>query len=253
MPDLIYWTVTLDDQTPCVSFSQPFDAYLAPYELERLNLLRFPKRRAEWLHGRWTTKYLLRHSAPEYNAVSPVTVQLKNEPEGMPFLEQIPAGKRLPLQISISHREHRAFCALTTAPSIQVGIDLELVENRPPSFLEDYFTGREFAAGLALNGPERDLWFTLLWSLKEAVLKAIGKGLRLDTRSVEIDSVEDLSGALLDAQWRQAHVTFEKDKPAQWRLWWRFQDHFVYSIAARFPLDGDAPELNEIAPNLEGF
>jgi len=253
MADVIFWTVTLDEQTPCAAFLQPFEAYLTPYELERLSMLRFPKRRAEWLHGRWTMKYLLRHSAGEYAALSATLVQLKNEPEGMPYLEKMPEAKRLAVPISISHREHRAFCALTTARSIRVGVDLELVEPRPPSFLQDFFTAQEYASGLALSGLERDVWFTLLWSLKESVLKAVGKGLRLDTRSVEIKQVEDLPGALHESGWRQAFVVFEMHEAVQWRLWWRYQDHFVYTIAAGFAVDGEAPELVEVPPTLEGF
>jgi 4'-phosphopantetheinyl transferase len=251
MSDLIYWTVTHDEQTPCVSFSQPFEAYLTLNELDRLGLLRFPKRRAEWLHGRWTMKYLLRHSAADYIGLSPVWVQVKNEPEGMPYLEKLPDAKRLPVNISISHRDHHAFCGLTTAPDIQVGVDMEVVENRPPSFLEDYFTAQEYASGLALRGFEQDIWFTLLWSLKESVLKAVGKGLRLDTRNVVINQVEDLTGALHNSDWRRAHVIFEKDEPAQWHLWWRFHGRFIYSIAARFPLNAEDPQLHEVSPELE--
>ena len=250
MPDLIYWTASLDEQTPCTSDSVPFEAYLTEYELERLGMLRFPKRRAEWLHGRWTMKYLLRHSAAGYAGLPPVRVQLKNEAEGMPFLEEPREGKRLAVPISISHREHRAFCALTTAASVQLGVDLELVESRPPSFLEDYFTAQEYSTGLALKGLERDIWFTLLWSLKESVLKAVGKGLRLDTRNVVIDHVEDLAGAAQDSAWRSACVTFEKYNSMQWRLWWRYMDRFIYSVAARFPAQGETPELAEVSPLL---
>ena len=251
MPDLISWTALQDDQTPCTNPGIPFDTYLSSSELERLGQMRFPKRRNEWLLGRWSMKYLLRHSLPGYANLSPVQVQLKNEPEGMPYLEQASCGARLPLYISLSHREHRAFCALTGTPSLKVGIDLEWVENRPPSFLEDYFTAREYAAGLELQGQERDVWFTLLWSLKEAVLKAVGKGLRLDTRRVELHAVQDLPGALQDSSWRNAEVHFEQDKPLRWRLWWRYQDYFIYSIAACFALDAPMPELCEVPPTLQ--
>jgi len=251
MSDLIYWVVSLDEQTPCVTYSQPFESYLTEYELTRLGLLRFPKRRAEWLLGRWTMKYLLRHSLADYTGLPPVRVQLKNEPEGMPYLEQASEGKRLPIYISISHREHRAFCALTSAPALQVGVDLELVESRPPSFLEDYFTAQEYDTGLALKGLERDIWFTLLWSLKESVLKAVGKGLRLDTRNVVIHQVDDLTGAIQDTNWRKAYVTFEKDNAVQWCLWWRYMDRFIYSVAVRFPADAKMPELAEVSPLLD--
>jgi phosphopantetheine--protein transferase-like protein len=251
MTDQIYWTVTRDDQTPTLDPSVPFETFLTPYELERLSAFRFPKRRSEWLHGRWSIKYLLRHSAPGWQDLAGSRVQVKNEAEGMPFLEDASTQVRLPLQISINHREHNAFCAITTAAALKVGVDLELVENRPPSFLEDYFTSREYTAGLEYHDLERDVYFTLLWSLKESVLKALGKGLRLDTRRVEITEIEDLSGALQDPSWRCAQVVFAMNNAVQWRLWWRYLDHFIFSVAACFSQSAAAPELYEVPPGLE--
>ena len=251
MTDLIYWTAIRDEQTPTLTPSIPFESYLSMEELQQLSSFRFPKRRSEWLLGRWSIKYLLRHSLFDYKDMPEVQVQVKNEPEGMPFMEAVSSRVRLPLQVSISHREHIAFCALTAARGVIVGADLEWVENRPPSFLEDYFTSAEYAAGLAYQGGVQDLYFTLLWSLKEAVLKAVGKGLRLDTRRVEISGLEDLPGALQDSAWRSAAVTFGMDPSLEWRLSWRHLNCFIYSVAAGFPNGAAPPQWVEVPPDLE--
>lgn len=254
MPDLIYWTVSRDNQTPCVDFSVPFENYLTPYELERLGHLRFPKRRAEWLHGRWTVKYLLRHSDQAFANLTPTIVQVKNEPEGLPFLERFSNTERIPANISLSHRDHRAFCALTSTLDLKIGVDMELVEARPPSFLEDFFTPREFQQGNGYGDELRDLWFTLIWSLKESMLKALGTGLRLDTRCVEILCVEGLPlrKAATELEWHGARVRFESYGHTHWRVWWRVQDHTVYTIAALLTSSAKPPELCEVSPCLEG-
>ena len=250
MADFIYWTVSQDDQTPCLDFSIPFDSYLTPFELDRLGQMRFQKRRAEWLHGRWTSKYLFRHSAAPYSNLSPLQIQIKNEPEGMPFLENVITGERLPDNISISHREHQAFCAITHQSLIKLGVDLELVERRTPGFLQDFFTVREYTAGLEYNTSLRDLWFTLLWSLKEAVLKAVGKGLRLDTRSVEVRQVFGFGLTPENSDWQKVVIEFDFQESSNWNVWWRLKGDFVFTIAACHPISVSPPQLIEVEPCL---
>ncbi|MCE1252397.1 MAG: 4'-phosphopantetheinyl transferase superfamily protein [Anaerolineae bacterium] len=251
--DIVYWTVGRDDLTTDAGSALPFEKFLTSYEIERLSYLRFPKRRAEWLLGRWTIKYLLRHSIPAFNGWQPGLVQVKNEPEGMPYLENTGKQTPLPANISISHRDHYAFCAITGSAPLKIGVDIELIESRPPSFLEDFFTQNEYQQGLSFQGYQRDVWFTLIWSLKESVLKALGKGLRLDTRCVEVRDI----GVVLPlktagaAQWFNARVVYEGEPDVQWCAWWRKQDRFVYTLAARLPDAHTTPQLQEVPANLE--
>ncbi len=253
MSAIIYWTVSRDEQTSCFDISLPFERYLTSDEVDRLGYLRFPKRRTEWLQGRWTIKYLLRHSAPFFAGRSPRDVQVKNEPEGMPYLEDVNSRSPLPVNISISHRDHYAFCALTPEVSLKIGADIELIETRSPSFFEDFFTAREYQQGMVYYGRQRDLWFTLVWSLKEAVLKALGKGLRLDTRCVEIQDI----GVTLPVKageannWQPVRVIYESEPQIQWCAWWRKQDRFVYTMAACLPAGADCPQLQEVPACLE--
>ena len=113
--------------------------------------------------------------------------QIENEAGGQPFIIG-PDGRRMEGCLSISHREGKAFCAHTIQPGARLGADLEKVEWRDPIFLEDYLGEDERSLALSFEGDRRDFLVTLAWSAKEAAFKALGTGLRMDTRKIEIKS-----------------------------------------------------------------
>lgn len=160
------------------------DDWLNRHESERLNLLRIPKRRADWRLGRWTAKlavaaFLKLGSDLQTLEQFEITSDITGAP--LVFFQNMPVD----LCISISHREARAVCALSPAGT-RVGCDLEFIEEHGAAFVEDYFTIKEQAmVGDALPG-DRTALVALLWSAKESTLKALQTGLRLDTRSVEV-------------------------------------------------------------------
>ena len=86
--------------------------------------------------------------------------------------------------ISISHRDGEAIAVAT--PTGRAGIDMESVEERAASFAETWFrpTERAHCQGDARRESQ-------VWAVKEAVLKVLGTGLRLDPREVEVLSIED--------------------------------------------------------------
>jgi phosphopantetheinyl transferase len=65
-----------------------------------------------------------------------------------------------------------------------VGCDLEKLEPRSSAFVHDFFDDAEVAAWE--KAPDRDLFANAVWSAKEAVLKALGLGLSVDTRHVHV-------------------------------------------------------------------
>ncbi|HEY1343216.1 MAG TPA: 4'-phosphopantetheinyl transferase superfamily protein [Bryobacteraceae bacterium] len=152
------------------------DDWLTPYERARLDSLRFPKRRADWRLGRWTAKQVV---AVCLELPSPAAIEIRAAPSGAP--QAFVAGDRAQLAISISHRRGVAVCA--AAPdAIALGCDLELVEPRSDEFVADYLTVDEQA--LVAREPAV---VNVLWSAKESALKALGEGLRLDTRRVAVE------------------------------------------------------------------
>jgi len=157
------------------------DSWLGPGEVRCLAQMRFPKRRADWRLGRWTAKCAV---AVCLDRAGPFAdIEIRAAASGAPevFYQNRPAA----VTISISHRAGVACCAATDRMAA-VGCDLEFVEPRSRAFVADYFTVEERAliADVALPAQPRAL--ALFWSAKESALKALGVGLRADTRSVSV-------------------------------------------------------------------
>jgi phosphopantetheine--protein transferase-like protein len=113
-----------------------------------------------------------------------------------------------------------------------VGIDLELVEPRAENFIQDFFTKSEAEYALNLEGEARNEWVTLAWSAKEAVLKAWQKGLRVDTRAIELILGERQPGQ--NGWTRLDYRSNRKDFPACWLGWRRIEDYVLtlaYTLA----------------------
>lgn len=96
------------------------------------------------------------------------------DPEGRPLLR----GAGESLHVSMSH--HRAWVAVALAEAGPVGVDVEVVrDDLPAQALADrWYDGDEarFLAGVA--APEVATEYLRLWTVKEAVGKALGLGLR---------------------------------------------------------------------------
>ena len=160
----------------------PENDWLSAHEVLLLSGMRFAKRRADWRLGRWTAK----HAVAGYLHLTDQTyslqeIEIRSLSSGAP--EVFLANRPAPVTISLSHRDGIAVCAV--APSkVALGCDLEIIEPHSDAFLTDYFTAEEQA--LVARSADRDLLLALLWSAKESALKALGAGLRLDTRCVVV-------------------------------------------------------------------
>jgi 4'-phosphopantetheinyl transferase len=148
-------------------------------------------RRRKWLLGRWAVKRLLGELSAERGmiggaALLDARVSILNDAAGVPFVEREGEG-RLPLSLSISHRGDLALAAVALQPGVSIGADLETIEPRDPALVRQFFCEAE-AADVAKAGSERaaDLVVARVWSAKEALLKAMGIGLRHDTRDIVV-------------------------------------------------------------------
>jgi len=186
--------------------------WLSPYERERALAMTIPWRREDFLLGRWAAKRLL--AAVLGCEIGPA-LEVRAAPSGRPeaFLD----GHPLRLSLSLSHREGLALAAVDDAGN-PVGADLEAVEPRSDAFVRDYFTVKEIAA---VASGRRDLLANLIWSAKESALKALGAGLTLDTRSVEIELAPGVSDG-----WRALRL----HGAAEWGGWWRTDGSHVLTV-----------------------
>ena len=112
--------------------------WLSENEQLFLSKLRFPKRRQEWLLGRWTAKNLMIKVHPLCNAIKPDNISIHKSENGSPFATL--HEKKLKGILSITHRESLAVAAWCDQPQIKIGIDLEAIEPKEDSFINDFFT-----------------------------------------------------------------------------------------------------------------
>lgn len=185
----------------------PGTGWLGARELQVLGGLRVEARRRSWLLGRLVAKRAVGEE-----------VEILAREDGAPRAWR--GDELLRGGLSLSHSGGRAVAAWS-AEHGRIGVDLELVEPRSEGFVRDYLTRAEqrFVAG-AKDAAEAA---NLVWSAKEAVLKATREGLTVDTLRVAV-SVERWGDEQDWRRWSARHggAVFEG--------WWRRWDGFVVTV-----------------------
>ncbi|MHB1262768.1 MAG: SDR family NAD(P)-dependent oxidoreductase [Thermoplasmatota archaeon] len=154
---------------------------------ERQEYARFtvPKRADEWRAGRLAAKKAVIETHP---GLGPLDVEVKADATtGRPRL--VIQGEESALWLSISHRAGLAVAALSPGA---VGVDLETIEDRERSFLEEAFNVSELKVLLDAADPRVDA--ACMWAAKEAALKRAGIGLKADLRAHTVIA-DDSGGA----------------------------------------------------------
>ena len=154
--------------------------------------LLYTKRKHDWLLGRLTAKELIqKHFFTVYGKRFAFhEIEVLNRPSGRPYFRLINhelPWSALELSLSISHCRGLALCALAEViPGENLGVDLEYVAPRPDLFAETFYSAAEVSQIEAYSGKDYLTAVTAIWSLKEAFLKALGEGLRVDTHKVVV-------------------------------------------------------------------
>ncbi|MBI3178322.1 MAG: polyketide synthase dehydratase domain-containing protein, partial [Deltaproteobacteria bacterium] len=173
--------------------------YLSAAEQTRFGELKTDKRRLEYLAGRVVAKRLIRQAryAGEGAIVPYSAITILADVLGAPEVQIVgePAG---PL-VSIAHGAGVAAAYLSGGPGLRPGIDVEKIERRDPSFAATYFTPEEQAQAQA--DPDRRL--TAMWAVKEAMVKALGVGARVDLRELVTDERDGTWHVTLSGQARE--------------------------------------------------
>ena len=189
------------------------------------------KRRFEWLSGRWALKNLIRLSFPDYWQLNLKDIEISNEAGGAPYI-LLRGEVHSELAVSISHRGQMAAAAAARCEGARLGIDLELSESRPNSFIEDYFTPNEIAQLKGIPEPEKTILVNLFWSAREAFLKGERIGLRLDTRCLEVklDSELLFDQKYMDTEWKPFDVLDQREHPARYSGFWQADQERVLTL-----------------------
>ena len=241
-----YWTLVDSHQITLET-----RGVLSPSELQKFSTFRFPKRRDEWLLGRWTAKTLV-NSLPAYQRYSLDQIEISSTFQGAPCI-RLPDGTIPADCLTISHSNTFAFCALAAGSVVRIGADLEKIEVRTETFILDYFTPGERQIVATFPHEIRATAATLIWSLKESMLKALGVGLRWDTRAVEVKSLPDsLASGDTTGKWQK--VTIGEAKPGQRAFagWWQHRDPFILTLAGLAESQADLRSLQLVEKQVGG-
>jgi len=146
--------------------------WLSEIERERAAHIQHPRALAEFLAGR----RLLRGIVAPLIGVAPQDLHLVENPQGALALD--PTVHQNAWHFNISHTEGLVALAIARAP---VGVDVEWTARpgRTVELAERYFAPSEVLALRALPAAEQRERFFDLWTLKEAYIKARGKGLAI--------------------------------------------------------------------------
>ena len=195
---------------------------------ERERAARFVFARDRWSYA--AAHALLRAMLAEFHGLPPLAWRFRDNGHGRPEIDPAIATPTLP-RFNISHTHDMAVCALTdgTLPEgVEIGIDAECLDRSPDSLaLADRYFSRSESEWLRTQPEARlDTEFLRLWTLKEAVAKAIGLGLGLDFRTFRC-GINPLSVSFDTPEWGPTNA---------WDLqnWFVDPCHWV-SLAVRRP------------------
>ncbi len=149
----------------------PADTLLSPQEQAYFKTLRFPKRRDEWLGGRFALKQVV---ARVLRVADLTRLEVLPQESGKPKL--LVEGNPVRLAYSITHSNGFAVAAASMQDKF-IGIDLEKIEHRIEAWKNDFFHPSELTA-------DGDDFLTALWTQKEALVKLLGTGLSLRSNEV---------------------------------------------------------------------
>jgi phosphopantetheinyl transferase len=168
-----------------------------------------PKRRQEWLLGRCAAKDAVRLLLQGKFGLPlcPADIAIIPDQFGRPCVEgDWTARLGVTPVVSISHTAGMAVALAALGPDQMVGIDVESFGHRPGEFERLAFREDEQRWLASLSKPLREEWSLRLWCAKEAVAKALGKGLSHGLHTIRITNAEtdtglvqlELAGGLLE-------------------------------------------------------
>ncbi len=136
------------------------------------------------------------------------------------------------VHFNLSHSKGLAVCAMH--PGRDVGVDVEAMDGQIDSCTaSSVLIGREWQSYLEAPEEKKSEVFTKYWVLKEAYLKALGRGLSLPPTGFSF--VFDEAGA---PELRSTNT--EGDHVDDW-LFFEFQPTSMYAAAAAIRRDADQP------------
>jgi len=180
--------------------------FLTGAEQQECAQLRERPRRLEWLGARICLKtLLLRRRWVD----DPRDCEVVKDPRGRPRLVRLIAGgPDVGYACSLSHKDRFAGAAISSKPGVRLGVDIEAVSPRLTRVAAAFTHDRD----VLLVDRSSDERLAILWTLKEACSKVLGRGLAMSLLDVTCEEISPGSHRVTTAEGvelRGRHLTHE--------------------------------------------
>jgi 4'-phosphopantetheinyl transferase len=213
---------------------------LSDTEKNRYDHFKIDSKKEEFLSSRLLLRFLL----TRYSKMGAEGVEAIPDTMGRPFWMR--GRERIPLYFSLSHTRGMICCAI--ADCAETGCDVE--QDRPRKY-EKELSRKVFSEQEAdcyhhlAEGKQREFFYRS-WTLKEAFVKAMGKGLRIPltslsfTHTVPLDTRTSVESSDLNLAPGENNWTFLSVK---------IHTNYIFSCAT----SKQNPEITLYQPNFEGM
>ncbi len=155
-------------------------------EIKRAGKFKFELHRKRFI----TARAGLRSILSLYLDMNPQQIEILTTFQGKPYL------KPQLLQFNVSHAHDLALYAFTL--SSPVGVDIEKIRRTySEAVAKRFFSTEEYEAFSKLPEDQKRFYFFRIWTCKEALIKAVGEGLRLPLSSFSIPLEDDKKEIIL--------------------------------------------------------
>jgi len=175
--------VALLDVTRLAGTESTASRFLTALEHEEYARLRHPLRRREWLGARVCLKVMLMQ---QRRVGDPLHCAVVKDARGRPrlaFLPEAPAG--VAYDCSLSHKGRFVCACVARAAGIKVGVDIEEVSPRLLRLAHAFANDRD----VLIDSRSAEERLAILWTLKEACTKVVGRGLGMALRDVTCEEI----------------------------------------------------------------
>src|SRR5690554_346181 len=227
------------DKTVCDPYLlAKYRNYLTPQEKRKGEKFYFAKDRKQYLLTRSLVRSVLYLYEP---GVAPEDWRFRTNRYGKPFINNKNLLKDL--YFNLSHTDGMIVVAVSGRDGVGVDIEYSL-RKADINIARRYFSADEFSSLISLP-PERQLCrFFELWTLKEAYIKGIGKGLHMPLDSFSVLFNEDRTFRFRDE---------DGDGGESWCFWtWQPEENYVLSLACYMAAVHEKMDLivHEVVPDV---
>jgi 4'-phosphopantetheinyl transferase len=160
---------------------QDLASFLHPNELIYFRKLEFPLRKTSFLLGRHAAKKALAAFLQESDATQiEISIGAFNQPVVKYRSAETP-------ELTIAHCRNAAV-AIAFQSGHPMGVDLEYIEGNKSQVLESQFTSPELQRLKLMPEPDEDSYY-FLWTVKEALSKALKCGLTIPFDVLEVEKI----------------------------------------------------------------